>query len=330
VKIAVIGGSGILGSRLVTRLADSGHSVTVVQRGISDYHVNVHQEMGDIRYPGSWCDYVSSASIVFHLASVTNSGQKMGKGLKSELWQINVEGFKNVLNACESSRVRKIVLASSVSVYSDHFKSAIEDTPLGGKTLYARSKIAMERIFKEQCEAMDIKWTIIRLAPIVAPGGAGNINKLAQAIFQNRLPAIPYLDSRTSMISVNTAAEGMMRCGFDSRADNQVFNLAEDDEVSVPQLLEWITDGRHELMPRKLPSIIWYPIKLADQSFSIFGLWRLLGRESPISRLSVARTVSNEKIKNTLDWEIPHRLKQAISDLVAVEKELMNKEIPPA
>ncbi len=328
-NVAVVGGTGNLGCYLVRRLAEIGHSVTSIQRSASDVSGNVSYRQGDIRYPGQWCESIADAEVVFHLASVTNEASMKTKRDRSRLWEVNVNGLRNVLRACEGSGVKKVVLASSVSVYAEAFTDARENDPLNGSTPYARSKIEMESLVQEQCEAMDIKWTITRLAPIVAPGGAGNINKLARAIFQNRLPVIPYLDSRTSMTSADTAAEGMMRCGFDSRADNKIFNLAEDDEVSIPQLLEWITDGRPELMPRKLPSIIWFPIRLADQCFSILGLWRLLGRESPINRLAVARTVSNEKIKNALDWEIPHRLKQAVSDLVAVEKELMNKEIPP-
>jgi len=68
---------------------------------------------------------------------------------------------------------------------------------------------------------------------------------------------------------------------------------------------------------------------LADFATRTIGLWNLLDRESPVNRLDVEKTVSNEKIKNALDWEIPHRLQQAVSDLVDVEKESMNKEIPP-
>ncbi len=328
-KVVVVGGTGNLGYQLTRELAADGHDVISIQRNDSESYPNVRYQKGDIRYPGKWCESIADAEVVFHLASVTNEASMKTKRDRSRLWEVNVNGLRNVLRACEGSRVKKVVLASSVSVYAEAFTDAREDDPLNGSTPYARSKIEMESLVREQCESIGIKWTILRLAPIVAPAGKGNLNRLSRAVLNRKLPLVPYLDSRTSMVSVDTAAEGMMRCGFDSRADNKIFNLAEDDEISVPQLLGWITDGRPELMPQKLPSIVWYPIRLADQCFSILGLWRLLGRESPISRLAEVRTVSNEKIKNALDWEIPRRLKQAVSDLVAAEKESMNKEIPP-
>ena len=60
---------------------------------------------------------------------------------------------------------------------------------------------------------------------------------------------------------------------------------------------------------------------LADFAASSIESWNLVGRESPVCRLVSERTVSNVKLKYTLDWEIPDRLKEAVQEIAAAERD---------
>lgn len=126
-RVVVTGGAGFIGSHLVRRLIDDGRDVVAVDdlsRGslenLKDLNVPLSLLVrADLRDYGQALDAVKGADVVYHLAARVGSVEYLHGSELAELraLQDNLVIDANVFRACIQHSVRKIVYASSVSVY---------------------------------------------------------------------------------------------------------------------------------------------------------------------------------------------------------------------
>ena len=123
-RYLVTGGAGFIGSNTVDELVRRGHAVTVVDDLSTGKEANlekVRQQISFIR--GSITDREAmgeaclGADYVLHLAARTSVPQSVKQPLETN--QINVDGTLNVLVAARDAGVRRVVFASSSSIYGD-------------------------------------------------------------------------------------------------------------------------------------------------------------------------------------------------------------------
>ena len=131
-KIVVTGGSGLIGSNLVDKLIKLGAEVESWNRENHDI-----RQIKKLNFKG--VDYV------FHLATKKT-------GSKEEIYGVNVEGTKNVLEKAIEAEVRKLIYVSTVMVFEDTGKIEADEKYSKRKShtsMYADSKIkALELINK--------------------------------------------------------------------------------------------------------------------------------------------------------------------------------------
>lgn len=120
----VTGGAGFIGSNTVDELVRRGHGVTVLDDLSAGKEANlekVRQQITFIR--GSITDREAvekacrGADYVLHLAARTSVPRSVKQPLETN--QINVDGTLNVLVAARDAGVRRVVFASSSSIYGD-------------------------------------------------------------------------------------------------------------------------------------------------------------------------------------------------------------------
>jgi UDP-glucose 4-epimerase len=122
VKVLVTGGSGFIGSHIVERLLTEGHSVRVLDNfatGRRENLLRVRSEIelveGDIRDSERVCDAVGGCEVVLHQAALPSVPRSFQDPLATNA--TNVTGTLNVLGAARDSGVRRVVYASSSSIY---------------------------------------------------------------------------------------------------------------------------------------------------------------------------------------------------------------------
>ena len=156
-RVLVTGGAGFIGSNLVERLAACDLSVRVldnfssgVRSNLAPCHDDVDVLEGDVRDPDVVARAVEGREVVFHLAAV-NSVQRSFEAPGATL-ETNARGTLEVLRAARRAGVRRLVYASSSSVYGANpgspRREGSEPQPLSP---YGCSKLAGERI----CESME-------------------------------------------------------------------------------------------------------------------------------------------------------------------------------
>nr|HRO68103.1 NAD-dependent epimerase/dehydratase family protein [Pseudobdellovibrionaceae bacterium] len=114
-KIVVTGANGFLGSWVTKALVAEKHDVYALVRPSSDLSdlkgIDVKFVHGDVTDPASLEKAFEGADSVFHLAGVV----AYKKSQRALMERVNVEGTRNVIEACRRMKVRKLVHLSSVT-----------------------------------------------------------------------------------------------------------------------------------------------------------------------------------------------------------------------
>lgn len=154
VRVAIVGGSGRLGSWFARILTDNGHRVRVL-----DAHPPLPlpgQEYlhCDLSAPGPLpAAAFAVCDSVVHLAALHGAHLVAGTPRRA-FWPVNVNGTDLVLRAARSAGVRRVVVASSTSVHGSGSASGParilrEDTALDPEDVYDMTKIAAERLVRQ-------------------------------------------------------------------------------------------------------------------------------------------------------------------------------------
>ena len=141
-NILVTGGSGFIGRNIVKILKEEGNTVGTYdirdKNSVSDYHI-----MSDVRNLKMLEKACSGIDYVFHLAAVTSPPEF--ENLTGEGYEVNVIGTYNVLAASAKNNVKRVILASSSSIYGDMKQAAVEtQLPETYSNFYPMTKLINE------------------------------------------------------------------------------------------------------------------------------------------------------------------------------------------
>jgi dihydroflavonol-4-reductase len=114
-RILVTGATGFLGYHLCRRLVSSGHTVTILRRETSDVtrlnRLDLRHEIGEITGAESVDRATRAQDVVIHAAASFSNRNDT----KHTQYRVNVEGTRNVVEACIRNRVGRLLHVSSVA-----------------------------------------------------------------------------------------------------------------------------------------------------------------------------------------------------------------------
>ena len=223
-KILITGGAGFIGTEIVRQLHNStDNCITVLDSMTQQIHGEDWQDSylfqsikdkchfikGDIRNLSDISDALDENEVIVHLVAETGTGQSMYEINKYN--EVNIMGTSNLLQAISNrgkkSRIRKIILASSRSIYGEgryecphcgviypahrerkrldagdfgfycstcgsrlKILATTEDSEINPQSLYAYTKYAQEMMLKTMCPAFGIDYTIFRFQNVYGAG----------------------------------------------------------------------------------------------------------------------------------------------------------------
>ena len=197
-KILVTGGAGFIGKYLVKSLLLNNNSITIFDNfsNSSKDSINFLKNKdvkiieGDIRKIQEISNVIKNQEIVIHLAAKISVVDSINN--PSETFQVNVNGTKNILTACEKHRVKKLIVASSAAVYGESLPNLklTEKSQTNPISPYGESKVKMEHEIREFESKHEISCIILRFFNIYgigqSPEYAGVITKFVERITQNK------------------------------------------------------------------------------------------------------------------------------------------------
>ncbi len=148
-RVLVTGGAGFIGSNLVRALLERGDTVRVLDNFSTGNRANlvdadVEVVEGELRSYERVHNAVRGVEVVFHLGELGSVPRSVQDPLTSSA--VNVEGTLNVLLAARDEGVRRVVFASSSSVYGNQETlPLVETAPPDPISPYGVAKLAAER-----------------------------------------------------------------------------------------------------------------------------------------------------------------------------------------
>jgi nucleoside-diphosphate-sugar epimerase len=251
----VTGGAGFIGSNIVHRLAADGETVRVLDDFSSGRRSNlaglpkgrvtiVEADLRDARAVDAAarkCDYV------LHQGAVPSVPRSIAD--PDATVDVNVTGTLRVLEAARKSKsVRRVVFASSSSVYGDTpTLPKIESMPLQPLSPYAASKAAGESLCRAWTASMGVETTVLRYFNVFGPRQdprsqyAAVMPRFFAALLAGEAPVI-YGDGQQTrdFTYVDNVVEANLRAARTPKAAGEVLNVACGDRVTVAGLASMI------------------------------------------------------------------------------------------
>ena len=246
-RVVVTGGAGFVGSNLVGRLLDLGATVVLLDDFSTGRQEAVREHPGLELVQGSVCDYelvrqaLYNAKIVFHQAA-RNIILSMRN--PHDDFEVNIGGTLNVLLAARECQVRRVVYASSASIYGNpRYLPINEDDLTNALTPYSVSKFAGESYCKAFYESYELGTTVVRYSNVYGPGQSadnpycGVIAKFFEAVISGEPPKIHGDGEQTRDFTyIDDAVEATLLAAATPRAEGQTYNVGTGRETTINAL----------------------------------------------------------------------------------------------
>ena len=248
-QVLVTGGSGYFGSVLVRKLREQGIKVVAFDREESpDLPEDVIYINGDIRDSQTVKIACSGMECVYHCAASAPVA-----GHTDAAWGVNVEGTRNLLQACWELKVRKVVNVSSRAAFGGPRKNQVPGISRPApRDEFGQSKLAAEELCAEySAKGLDV--TTIRPATIMGRCRAGIMRMFFEWVRLGRnLPVLGRGDYIYQFVHPEDLARACIKAG--SRKGPAVYNIGAAKSCTMRQTLEGLiahagTGGRVVSLP---------------------------------------------------------------------------------
>lgn len=294
-KLLVTGGCGYIGSRLAELLSgreEIEHILLTDVRPPRRAHPKTDYRSVDVRDRQAMAEVVAAEGpdALLHLAFILNPMHDEGA-----MYEIDVNGTHNVLDAAAEAKVKHVLVASSTTAYGafpDNPRPLTEDDPVRGMAnyAYARDKTETDRMCQLWAARHSRrKMTIFRPCIVFGPSVDNYIVRSWE-----RFPFFPLLDGldeATQFVHEDDLVEGIAQLVLQEKAG--IYNITGDGTVAWSECAR-IAGVKTRRTPYK-------PYKRFAAA-----MWTVHGSEAPPGQLDFLRypwVASNEKLKAETGWQ---------------------------
>lgn len=319
--IFVTGSTGHVGANLVRALLADGEDVRVLLREGSDHRamegLPVEVAHGDLSAAGALAEAMEGCDRVYHLAAMI-SIRDMDR---EKLFQVNVEGTKNVLEAARKVGVARMVHCSTFGTIGHNPRGPSDESfdldPDEAVMHYDRTKLMGEmEVRRAAREGFDV--TIVNPTGIVGPHDykPSLIGRSILDFAAGRLPAYVTVSGAFDFVPVRDVVAGHRLAMERGRRGERY--LLSGELASMPEIFGWLAEfvGR-PAPPIKLPPWLLAPVAQVKDAVER----RFFPAHSPkftahsVRLLGSRKHGSNRKAVDSLGLE-PTPLRDAFSDAV--------------
>jgi len=314
-KIAIIGGSGFVGTKLIELLSQS--------TDLQLCNIDIRQS---VRYP----ELTTIVSVLDTVALTTSvAGMDVVILLAAEhrddvtpsslYYEVNVQGMRNTLVAMEAGAVKHLVFTSSVAIYGLDKDNPDETAPALPFNHYGRSKWEAEQVLQEWYQT-HADWSIQVLRPTVifGEGNRGNVFNLLRQIAEGKFMMIGAGNNQKSMSYIGNIV-AFIDFLIRHAEGYQVYNYADKPDFTTNDLVY----HTGKILGRRIPTVripYWLGL-LGGYGFDVLGL--VSRKKMNISSVRVRKFCAVTKYDSTkamsLGFVPPYALEEGLRIMLLEE-----------
>jgi len=252
-NVLVTGAGGFIGSHLVEELVARKANVRCLvrynSRGSLGWLEDIGREaygaieivQGDLRDADTVLAAVKDRSVVFHLGAIISI--PFSYVAPGEVVAVNIDGTLNVLNACRTVGVERVVHTSTSEVYGTaQFVPIDESHPLQGQSPYSASKIGADKLAESYYLSFNLPVTTVRPFNTFGPRQSARavIPTIMVQMLTKAAVSLGSLTPTRDFTFVTDTVAGMIRAVEAPDSVGRTINLGSGREISIGQLVEAI------------------------------------------------------------------------------------------
>lgn len=282
-KIAMIGASGFIGTRLLGLLHEEPSKYECKNIDLLPSHFfNDVTTIGDVREQKQMDVELKGADVVVLLAAQHRDDVSP----VSLYYDTNVGGMEVTLKAMEKNGIKRIIFFSSVAVYGLNKKNPNENHPADPFNHYGKSKWQAEEVLQKWYESHP-DWNINIIRPTVVFGerNRGNVYNLLKQISSGRFLMVGKGENKKSMAYVGNIVAFVKFLIDNKIAGYNVYNYIDKPDNNMNQLVSHVS----KVLNKHIPATH-YPYWLGMMGGYCFDLLaKITGKKLTVSSVRVKK-----------------------------------------
>ena len=246
----VTGGAGFIGSGLSKALVEKGHEVVVfdnfflgAEKNIADIKSRIKLVKADITDAAAVESASKGCNVIFNEAAASSSPM-FRKELRRSI-AVNIDGFVNVMDAAVKNGVKRVVYASTSSIYGNMKPPLTEDMKCVPVNMYASTKLMNEHIALLIGAENGIETVGLRYMSVYGPGEeskGGFANLVSQFLWAMKKDESPVIYGDGTQTRDFTYVKDVVKANMlameSGKRLNDVFNVGTGNETSLNMMVE--------------------------------------------------------------------------------------------
>ncbi|MEN5058397.1 NAD-dependent epimerase/dehydratase family protein [Sphingobacterium kitahiroshimense] len=322
-KIAIIGGSGFVGTKLIDQLNKSiGSPIINIDKVESKKYPSI-TSIGNVLDRPALVRLLNGVDVVILLAAEHRDDVTP----VSKYYDVNVTGMENTLYAMQENNVKRIVFTSSVAVYGLDKENPNENSPIDPFNDYGKSKLEAEKVLEQwYAEHSDWNINIVRPTVIFGEGNRGNVYNLLQQIASGKFMMIGPGTNQKSMTYVGNIVAFIQFLITTKTQGFHLHNYVDKADLSTNDLVSYTG----KVLGKSIPTIripYWLGL-LGGYGFDILAF--LLRRKLAISSVRVKKFCAVTQYDSTKAMSSgfvpPYTLEQGLERMLKNEFSVSTKK----
>lgn len=292
-KVAITGGSGFIGRKLVARHLSLGNEVRILSRRATSSEADlgglVKWYQGDLLTIEKLASFVDGVDVVYHCAGEIRNENRMRL--------LHVDGSQRLIQAA-AGRIGRWVQLSSVGAYGKVQEGTItEKTELKPFGEYEITKVDSDALVSSASQDGAFECVVLRPSNVYGPDMSNlSLYGLISMIQRGLFFFIGKPGSSANYIHVDNVVEALVRCSTHAKASGQVYNLS--DYRTIEEFVAIISTSLGKTMPRlRLPE---WPIRQSAKLLGNIKTFPLTAAR--VDALSGRAIYSTNKIEQELNY----------------------------